>query len=182
MGFFSKNHPKFHRGRNPLPLPCWHQSCSKMPEIAWNQEAVGPPHHRPHCGSPLHRGGRREQGILPGAGAMPGTHSRNSELTAGVGCPSPPATAVVVRQLGIHVCKPSQGSIVRETLFPLLRVEKQAAFSTDSLWFLIHKKKNFSSHLGGSIVNSFIKWLIYRTCGLCLWAFFITWKELLVIP
>jgi len=75
---------------------------------------------------------------------------------AGVGYPSPVAASVVVHQLGIHIRKPSQGSIVRETLFPLLRVIKQAAFSTDSVWFLIHEKF-FSSHLGGPIVSSFIK-------------------------
>lgn len=45
------------------------------------------------------------------------------------------------------------GIAVREALFPLLRVEKQVVFSTDSLWFLIHKKI-FSSHLRWSLVNS----------------------------
>lgn len=88
---------------------------------------------------------------------MPGTHSRNSKLMAGVGCLSPAAVTAVVCQLGIHICKRSQDGGIRETLFPLLRVEKQTAFSTDSLWFLIHKEKKISSHLGDSIVNSFIK-------------------------
>lgn len=40
----------------------------------------------------------------------------------------------------------------------------------------------FPSHLRVSLVNSFIKWLIWGTCGLSLQAFFITWKLLLVIP
>lgn len=82
------------------------------------------------------RGASQKQGVTLGS------RPRNSELMAGVGCPSP-ATATLVRRLGIHICKRSWGIVIVETLFPLLRVEKQAAFSTDSMWFLIHKKNFF---------------------------------------
>lgn len=47
--------------------------------------------------------------------------------------------AAVVLHLGLTSVTLTDIS-VSEALFPLLRVEKQVVFSTDSLWFLIHKK------------------------------------------
>lgn len=112
------------------------------------------------------------------AGVRLGTCPRNSRFNTDVGCPSP-ATTAVVRWLGVHICQPSCW-VLREVLFPLLRVEKQAAFSTDSVWFLIHKF--FFLTYRRFECKCFIKWLIYHACGLSCWALFIAWKVLLLFP
>lgn len=172
MGFLFLKSPHISWSNKPSSIPV---VTVKEPQIARNSlklrnRVVTPPPSTqkipPHTGD------------VPAAGVMLGTNPRNSKFNVDVGCSSPAATTAACL-LGVHVCQPLCW-VLREALFPLLRVEKQAAFSTNRVWFLIHKI--FFLTYRSLDCKYFIKWLIYHACGLSRWALFITWKVLPVIP